>query len=316
MNASPRRPILAAALALAAATLACLSAAPADAPTPAASFPTVTPGGHISISLLTPTLAQEPALDAAGTPIGPVATATAAAATTIAQTATAAVPTPTVPGIFASPALCPPAGTPSLPSNPPPFTRFAETMARYLAEGGAPTILEARLREWGALAEYGGLVRADRDFTGDGVPEVLVVVLDPQNAEFPYPGDLYLFGCDAAAYRLLYQAGYARNRSTPLLYAAEDINGDYLNDLVYATQTCEGVRCSTRVEVIEWSLALASFDSLLAEGFSEPAAEVEVRDTDGDGRVPHSCDPRGGRGATIRGLPRGHRVVRAGSDGR
>ncbi len=188
-----------------------------------------------------------------------------------------------MPGIFTSPALCPPAGTPSLPTNPPPFIRLAETMARYLTEGGAPTILEARLREWGALAEYGGLVRADRDFTGDGVPEVLVVVLDPQNAEFPYPGDLYLFGCDAGAYRLLYQAGYARDRSAPLLYAAEDINGDYLNDLVYATQACEGVHCSTRIEVIEWSLALASFDSLLAEGFSEPAAEVEVRDTDGDG---------------------------------
>lgn len=283
MKTLPRRSPLIAGLALIAAGLACVAGAPGSAPTPAASFPTVTPGGRVSISLLTPTLIPA-AVDALGTPIGPVATATAEAATAIALTGTAAVPTATLPGIFTDPAVCPAAGTPTLPTQAPPFTRYAETIGRYLSSGGAATILEARLREWGALAEYGGLVRADRDFTGDGVPEVLLVVLDPQRAEFPYPGDLLIFGCDNGAYRLLYQAGYAPNRSAPILYAAEDVNGNYLNNLIYAVQTCDGQLCLTGVEIVEWNLALLSFESLLAEPVSEPAAEVEVVDLDGDGR--------------------------------
>ena len=40
--------------------------------------------------------------------------------------------------------------------------------------------------------------------TGDGVPEVLVSVFDPQNEDrFPQPGELLIFGCEDEAYRLL-----------------------------------------------------------------------------------------------------------------
>ena len=269
------------ALAWSGALLACLGSAPITIPTPAASFSTATPGGSISVSLLTPTLPQEGL--SPGTPIGPVATATAYAATALAQTATAAVPSPTVPGIFTEPARCPAPGSPTLPAQSPPFARYAETIVQYLSAGGASTVLEASLRRWGALTDLGGLVRPDRDFTGDGVPEVLIVALDPQNANLiPPPGDLFIFGCEEGAYRLLYQAGYALDQGAPVIISADDINGDYLNDMVYTVQTCGTTACYGAVTIIEWRLALRNFASLTSVDIVEPYPQVVVSDVDGD----------------------------------
>jgi hypothetical protein len=285
LNPSSRRGLILPVLLVAAATLACIGSAHSDDPLAAADFVTVTPGGRVSISLLTPTLTGEDAGPAPGTPIGAVGTATAQAAEAAAQTATAAAPTATPLGIFSEPAECPPEGTPSLPDEAPPFSQFNETIARFLSQGGAPTVLEGRLRSWGALADYGGLVRADRDFTGDGVPEVLTIVLDPQNQEFPYPGDMYIFGCDEGSYRLLYQVGSSLNRSAPIIvsYNDNDVNRNQLNDLVYAVQDCTDVTCQTVVEIIEWSLSLDSFHSLLETEISAQAAEVQVTDLEEDG---------------------------------
>ncbi len=271
--------------ALGATALACGLGAPTPGPTPAASFATVTPGGRISVSLLESAPPAEAMAAGPGTPMGPVGTATAAAAVVFTQTSAALTAGPTYPGIFTKPALCPLPGTPALPEEPPPFSRYAETMAQYLSAGGATTVLEAQLRSWGAIVDYGGLVLVDRDFTGDGVPEVLVIALDPQRAAFPYPGELFIFGCDEGAYRLLYQSGSANTRSAPLLYRADDINSDYLNEVVYATQDCSGVLCVTELQIIGWNLTLGNFERLLAEDVRAPLAEVQMTDLEGDGRL-------------------------------
>ena len=74
------RILIPALLALILAALACGVNAAEVAPTEPASFATVTPGGRISVSLLTPTLTVQGVPGVEGTLIGPVATATAAAA--------------------------------------------------------------------------------------------------------------------------------------------------------------------------------------------------------------------------------------------
>jgi hypothetical protein len=271
-------------IALAGAALACALSPAVDEAPPAASFDTATPGGSISISLLTPTVPVEGEGDQQLTPIGAVATGTAQASLDAALTATAMLPTPTIPGVFTRPASCPPAGTPSLPTDAPSFNRFAEVIVQYLSEGGPTTILEASLRRWEALTELGGLVRADRDFTGDGVPEVLVAAFDPQNADrFPRPGELFVFGCEDEAYRLLYQAGYALSQGAPVIVSADDINGDFLNDLVYVYQTCDDQVCYGHVEAVEWSLTLGNFGSILGEDVVEPLPDVLISDVESDG---------------------------------
>ncbi len=283
MKSVLHHPLGVAVLTLGLASLACGLGGSDDSSTPIANFPTATPGGSISVSLLTPTQTLGVA-GQVGTPIGPVATATAAAQTAVAQTATAAMPTPTIPGIFAAPEICPQPGTPSLPAQPPSFTRYAEVIVEYLSQGGASTVLEANLRSWEAITNYGGLVRADRDFTGDGVPEVLVLALDPQNVDAqPQPGDLFIFGCQDGAYRLLYRAGYAPDRGAPLIVSADDLNGDYLNDMVYAIQNCDALICYTALGAVEWNVTLGNFENLLSKEWVEPNADVVVSDTDDDG---------------------------------
>lgn len=279
------RHILASALALGIAVIACTNGVVPDDQQTIGEFATATPGGHISISLLTATITLEGGPNDDAQVIGPVATATAAAATNIAatQTAFAQTPTATVPGIFAEPETCPVAGNATLPSDAPSFTRYAPLIAEYLSGGGAPTLLEVRLREWGALSSIGGLVRADRDFTADGVPEVLVVVFDPQQDDsFPQPGDLFVFGCQDGGYRLLHQAGYNLDRSAPSLLAADDVNADRINDLVYSSFTCDEQKCDTEVFILEWNMAVANFTSLLAQRVIQPNANVVVADLDDD----------------------------------
>ncbi len=280
-------------LALTAALLACVFGAAAEEAAETTSLATVTPGGRVSVSLLTPTIIVDNPAVSGSTPIGPVATATAAALEAFNATATAQVPIPTVPGVFVEPAVCPAAANVALPGEPSGFTTYPEVIVQYLSAGGAPTILEARLRAWGAITDYGGLVRADRDFTGDGVPDVLIVALDPFNTEFPYPGDLFIFGCENGAYRLLLQAGHASKRGIPLIYSADDVNGDALNDLVYAVQVCDSTPCRTQLEIVSWNLALGSFTSLLAEPVGGAGIELAMEDEDGDGLYELAITDRG-----------------------
>ncbi len=265
--------------------LACAGGSTVGGATPTVSFSTATPGGSISISLLTPTITVEGAINQNTLLIGPVATATAQAAANFASTATAQalIPTATVPGIFAAPAVCPQSGTATLPSEPPSFPRYAGVINDFLSNGGATTILEVTLRTWGALTEFGGLVRADRDFTADGVPDVLVLAFDPQHIEdFPQPGDLFIFGCAEGSYRLLYQAGYSVDRGAPILHSADDINGDRINDLVYSVKTCGETTCEDEVSILEWSLDVENFASLLSQKIIEPNADIVVSDVDED----------------------------------
>lgn len=270
-------------LALTLALLACAGATNVGGSTPTASFTTATPGGSISISLLTPTITA-PGVPNQGILIGALATATAEAQGLVNETATALAltPTATVPGIFVEPAICPASGNPVLPEQSPAFTQYAEIIAQYLSAGGPATLLEARMRAWGALTDYGGLVRADRDFTGDGVPEVMITAFDPNKDTTPQPGDLFIYGCEGGLYRLLYSAGYSASRGAPVIHSADDINGDQLNNLVYSVETCQQTNCMVEVRIIEWGLPLENFQSLLSEAVIQPYAQVVVSDVDED----------------------------------
>jgi len=248
---------------LALVALAC-GAAPGGA-TPTASFTTATPGGRLSVSLIETQGAGAGAPGLAGTPIAGIAEIT-----------------PTSP-IAPEAARCPAPGQAALPQAAPAFVQLPETLLTYLSGGGPATILEATLRGWGAITEFGGLVRADRDFTGDGVPEVFVVALDPANAaRSPQPGDVLIFGCDDGDYRLLYRAGTAQEVGSPLIVSADDLTGDGINDMVYASSACPAGNCLTTVSIIGWSPRLESFEPLVAETISQPYAGVRIEDSDGD----------------------------------
>ncbi|NIR61082.1 MAG: hypothetical protein GWO02_17060, partial [Gammaproteobacteria bacterium] len=67
------------------------------------------------------------------------------------------------------------------------------------------------------------------------------------------------------------------------MYAADDMTGDGLADVAFATQTCDPLACYTGADVIAWRPSLESFDSLLPFQLREPAGEVTIEDLEGDG---------------------------------
>ena len=130
-------------------------------------------------------------------PVGPNATATAAIATIQAATLTAAAPAPAP---YFQPTQCPAAGFATPAPPPPDFNDYSVVIGRYLSAGGPPTVLEATLRNWGAITDTGGVVQANTDLTGDGVLEVIVTVYNPAvyNAEaLLNAGQLLVYGCDS-----------------------------------------------------------------------------------------------------------------------
>src|SRR5260221_7661895 len=138
------------------------------APTPTVPvFATATPGGRISVWLITQTgqiSSQEtPTATPFGQIVAPAATATAAFITRQAATARAGA---TVSGPLYQPNDCPDAAGPPPPPRPASFSQFPEKIGLYLSAGGPATILEAILRGWGAISD-GAAVQADTDLTGD-----------------------------------------------------------------------------------------------------------------------------------------------------
>jgi len=243
-------------------------------------FATATPGGRISVPLSeTETAPRAPT--ASGQAIPAAATATAISATVSAATAIAARPI-AVPDFLSG--ECPAPGGPALPPAPTNFATYPEVIGRFLTAGGATTLLEAALRQWGAL-ELGGVVQADTDLTGDRVPEVVITVYDPVTAvpNATPAGVLLVYGCTERAYRLLYSTPFSPDAALPTLLRVGDMNGDQRGELVYSQVVCAVGACTRRVQILGWNAALGQFLPLNDVPIEGPYARFAIGDPDGDG---------------------------------
>ncbi|GAB4411638.1 MAG: hypothetical protein Kow00106_05970 [Anaerolineae bacterium] len=250
---------------------------------------TATPGGRLSVWLVTPTgqlavpTTPPPGGSLPGNPVGPNATATAAVATIQAATQTAAAPPPAP---YYQPNQCPQPGAPAPPVRPEDFNDFSVAIGRFLSAGGAPTVLEATLREWGALTDKGGIVQADTDLTGDGIPEVIVTLYNPAtyNPEAPLnAGQLLVYGCDAGGYRLLYQTVFNPAIALPELVRVGDMNTDVKAELVFFSETCSGSACFKEAKILSWNAIVGVFEELNNGQIVAINGRVSVLDVDGDG---------------------------------
>jgi hypothetical protein len=111
-----------------------------EPPTPTSRpFSTATPGGRLSVWMVTPTGQVGPPVTptpaaVGGNPVGPNATATAAIATIQAATQAAAAPPP-APNY--QPNECPAPAIPPPPPRPQEFGEYSVVIGRYLSAGGA-----------------------------------------------------------------------------------------------------------------------------------------------------------------------------------
>lgn len=252
-------------------------------------FSTATPGGWLSVWLVTPTgqfappTTPTPIGTLAGNPVGPAATATAAIATIQAATQTAAAPAPAP---YYQPNECPQPGSPAPPPRPDTFGDYNVVIGRYLSAGGSATVLEATLRNWGAITDQGGVVQADTDLTGDGVLEVITTFFNPlvYNPEaILNAGQLAVYGCDGGGYRLLYSTQFNAGVALPELLRVGDMNADVKNELVFDTQTCGATGCYKEAKILSWNSIVGVFQELNNGQIIAINGRVGILDVDGDG---------------------------------
>ncbi|WP_162909542.1 hypothetical protein [Aggregatilinea lenta] len=262
-------------------------------PTPTRpAFSTATPGGRLSVWLVTPAGqadapqtpgTPEPNAVPGGNPVGPAATATAAQATIVAATATAGAP---ITGPNYQPSECPAPGVPAPPQRPANFNDTSALIGQFLSAGGSPTVLEATLRNWSAITDRGGVVQADTDLTGDGILEVIVTVYNPAayNADAPLnAGQMLVYGCDSGGYRLLYSTAYNATIALPQLLRVGDMNTDVRNELVYQTETCNGASCYKEAKILTWNALLGTFQELNNGQIIAINGRIGIADVEGDG---------------------------------
>jgi hypothetical protein len=263
-------------------------------PTPTAQvFATTTPGGRVSVMLVTaPSAANTPTLTPGGptlTPvstqgqiIAPVGTATAAYSTLSAQTATAQY-TPS--GPLYQPVGCPKPGAPVPPNKPSNFASYPEAIGAYLSAGGSPSILEATLRAWGAITDEGGHIQADTDLTGKGFPDIIITLYDPafyqQGKESP--GQLLVYGCSNGGYRLIYNTGYTPSTMLPILRRVGNMNGDTQAQLAFTQTSCLAEVCTQIMQILEWNAQIGAFQPLNDTPMNTTGGKITIADIDGDG---------------------------------
>lgn len=198
-------------------------------------FPTITPGTRLTGAL--PTLEPE----------GSALLANPA-------TAIAAASLPTATPNYAR---CP---------APNPDATFSQTTGRslsseisaFLSGGGSADALENGLQAAGLLGE-GGTVNGVTDLTGEGVPEVVVSAILPEQG-----GTLMIFTCEDGRYSLSYQN--VLGGEAPQLISVEDINYDNQPELLFAARQCDPVDelCAYRTGVSTWDANTGAFVTLLA----------------------------------------------------
>lgn len=252
-------------------------------------FRTATPGGRISVWLITPTgraavpfSTPDPA-QPRGEVIGPAGTATAVIGTLIAATQTAAAPA-SLPNF--QPDQCPEFSGRVPEPRPDIFGEFPAAIGAFLSEGGAPAVLEGELRNWGAITGAGGVVQSDTDLTGDKIPEILITLYNPYayNPNIVLnPGRLLVYGCDEGAYRLVYSTPDSPGFALPVLHRVGDMNGDVKAELVYDIQSCAQTYCTREGQILTWNPITGVFEPLNNAPIVAVNGRLGVADIDSDG---------------------------------
>lgn len=162
------------------------------------------------------------------------------------------------------------------PGAAPTTTRDAiDALLTFLNAGGAPDRLQAILTDWQLLGEN-GLVRADIDLTGEGVPEVIVDYVTPDDI-----GTLLIISCANGQYVQLFQANNLEGRA-PEIVTAGDMNFDNRADLLFSIQHCANADiCEYETQLLTWVTLVGRFVNLLSPPIVS-SVPPEIRDIDND----------------------------------
>lgn len=163
----------------------------------------------------------------------------------------------------------------------------------FLGAGGSPQIMEAELRD-AALFDDDSLIRNNYDLTGEGVPELIIALNDPDQG-----GVLLIYVCESQRYAPRYQM--VVGDTAPQVLRVGDMNRDNRTDIVYTAPVCSEIDglCQYRTGIVTWQPTQGTFVNLLntpADGDTPPT----FGDLDGD-EVLEVITRQASRGTTATG---------------
>ncbi len=161
---------------------------------------------------------------------------------------------------------CPTPGSPALPSKPETMEAVLPTLTAYLNSGGNAQNIQTALESWG----YVGTLSATHQTLGEvrqmsllahGGKQWVVTFIDPRAPKADdgsigaLPGDVAVLGCAAGRYVPVYDALHDPTFPdgivpSPRLVKDEDVTGDGLADLSFATGECVGDACYDSLNIV------------------------------------------------------------------
>jgi len=172
-------------------------------------------------------------------------------------------------------------GEPALPLLQVPASYVADLLA-FMNGGGDVHALENHIQAL-KLSPETGIPFAQQDFNGDGLDDVAVSLLTPDNAAIVAPGDLYVFLCGGQAYALNYTSPAVSDVGAPAILDARDLNADGAADLLAARESCGAHTCFSQLEVLTWHQN-TMMNVMLGESDDLPYPSIRVVGPGGDGR--------------------------------
>ncbi len=185
---------------------------------------------------------------------------------------------------------CPPQPSPTpverltpvpIPTRPPDFGQYADTILRYLKNSqGDEDGLRAMLTGWGALRHVTDLLRVDVD--DDGAGELLMVLVEPSpEYDINQRGDLLILDRKGRGFDLAFSAAGESILLDPALLEVDDLNGDGLTEVAFSFTECGAHTCFTTVHVV--TSGAGKYQDLTGDGIEMSYVVPYFSDWDGDG---------------------------------
>lgn len=184
---------------------------------------------------------------------------------------------------------------------------YPAAILAFLNQGGTPDALRAALEMTGFGNPSGSVMLGD--FTGDGVDDLAVSLIDGQRLDQPpAAAQLEIYVCQGGAFALAYDQPAELDFSMGVhLWLAQDLNGDGAAELVAGETVCGASTCFENVRILAWDGN--TFTNQLTDRTDDlPFPTVEVIDPDGNG-VFDLVIRAGGLGSVGAGPQRGQTKV-------
>jgi len=220
-------------------------------------------GVPVGLLLLTLGCALFDLVDPSSVPVPPTLTEPASISM---ATPSPSLPMPTLPPVVSpTTSPCPAIQDLAPPARTGDLDAVADALEAYLAQGGDPAGVSLEPQE--------SLLRGD--LTGDGSPEMVFGLIDPESPQIPPESRLVIYACRAGGVQRLYQ--YAPGEWYGLeLIAVADLTADGVADVVFSDFSCGAHTCWHTPYV--WSWAGSDFVNHVTEALQFPYPVYRVHD--------------------------------------